>query len=152
MGNLQTMDTIRLAVCRNDCWRCHYIYSWLKGITALRQPLSQLGRIIVTASDGEMLEVMIADADMSELYDWTPTNSAEVIAFANHVLGLTAQTATLTLTDDPAAVAPSFADDTGDAQTWEMGTAITAITVPEADGDSGADLRRRGQLASGHRL
>ena len=94
------------------------------------------GRIIIEASDGETLEVMIANADMSEPYQWTPTNSAEVIVFANHILGLTDQNATLTLTDDPPVVnvAPSFADDTGDAQTWEMGTAIAAITVPEADG------------------
>ena len=39
------------------------------------------GRIIFEASDGEMLEVMIADADMSETYTWVPTNSAEVVAF-----------------------------------------------------------------------
>ena len=29
-----------------------------------------------------MLEVMIADADMTEPYQWIPANSAEVIAFA----------------------------------------------------------------------
>ena len=52
------------------------------------------------ASDGEVLEVMIANADMSEPYSWTPVNSAEVIAFANHVQALTDQTATLTLTDN----------------------------------------------------
>ena len=55
------------------------------------------GRIIFEASDGETLEVMIADADMSEPYNWTPANSAEVIVFANHVRGLTDKTATLTL-------------------------------------------------------
>ena len=59
------------------------------------------GRIIFAASDGEMLEVMIANADMAEPYSWRPTNFAEVIAFANHVRGLTDNNATLTLTDDP---------------------------------------------------
>ena len=37
-------------------------------------------------------------------YSWTPANSAEVIAFANHVRGLTDHDATLTLTDDPPAI------------------------------------------------
>ena len=57
------------------------------------------GLLTFEASDGEMLEVMIADADMSEPYTWTPTNSAEVVAFALHVKGLTDQDATLTLSD-----------------------------------------------------
>ena len=42
-------------------------------------------------------------------------------------------TTTITL-DDGAGEAPSFSDNTGDAQTWTVGTAITSITVPEADG------------------
>ena len=63
--------------------------------------------------------------------------------------GLTDQNATLTLTDDPPAVAPSFADDTGDAQTWEMGTAITAITVPEADGTPAPTYAVEGSLPAG---
>ena len=92
---------------------------------------------------------MIANADMTEVYNWTPTNSAEVITFANHVRGLTDQNATLTLTDDPPAVAPSFADDTGDAQTWEMGTAIAAITVPEADGTPEPTYAVEGVLPAG---
>ena len=58
------------------------------------------GRIIFEASDGETLEVTIADADMTETYAWTPTNSAEVVAFVQHVKGLTDQDATLTLTDE----------------------------------------------------
>ena len=57
------------------------------------------GRIIFEASDGEILEVMIADADMSEAYTWVPTNSAEVVAFVLHVKGLTDQDATLTLSE-----------------------------------------------------
>ena len=109
------------------------------------------GRIIFTASDDETLEVMIADADMTEPYQWVPTNSAEVIAFANHVRGLSDQTATLTLTDDPPVVnvAPSFSDDTGDAQTWEMGTAITDITVPTADGTPAPTYAVEGSLPAG---
>ena len=107
------------------------------------------GRIIFEASDGEILEVMIANADMTEPYNWVPSNSVEVIAFANHVRGLSDTDATLTLTDDDPAVAPSFADDTGDAQTWEMGTAITAITVPEADGTPEPTYAVEGVLPAG---
>ena len=107
------------------------------------------GRIIFEASDGEMLEVMIANATMTEEYLWYPANSAEIIAFGIHVLGLTDKNATLTLTDDDPAVAPSFADDTGDAQTWEMGTAITAITVPEADGTPEPTYAVEGVLPAG---
>ena len=47
------------------------------------------GRFIFEASDGEVLEIMIANADMTDPYKWTPVNSDEVIAFANHVRGLT---------------------------------------------------------------
>ena len=57
------------------------------------------GRIIYTASDGELLEVTLANADMTEPYFWLPTNSAEVIAFADHIQGLTDQDATLTLSE-----------------------------------------------------
>ena len=42
---------------------------------------------------------MIANADMTETYAWTPTNSAEVVAFVAHVKGLTDQDATLTLSE-----------------------------------------------------
>ena len=57
------------------------------------------GRIIYTASDGELLEVTIANADMTEPYFWLPTNSAEVIAFADHIQGLADREATLTLSE-----------------------------------------------------
>ena len=88
------------------------------------------GRIIFAASDGELLEVMIANADMTEEYFWEPTNSTEVIAFANHVRTLTDQNATLTLTDDPPTFAPSFTDNTGDSQSWTVGTANHAHYRP----------------------
>ena len=101
------------------------------------------------ASDGETLEVTIGNADMTEPYGWVPSNSAEVITFANHVRGLADQDATLTLTDDDPAVAPSFADDTGDAQTWTQNVAITAITVPEADGTPSPTYAVEGVLPAG---
>ena len=75
-------------------------------MTDLLPAFEATGRIIFEASDGETLEV-IANADMTEPYQWVPTNSAEVIAFANHVRGLTDHNATLTLTDDPPGPPPA---------------------------------------------
>ena len=46
------------------------------------------GRIIIEASDGEMLELVGTGSDVTEPYTWTPTNSAEVIAFVTHIRGL----------------------------------------------------------------
>ena len=40
--------------------------------------------------------------------------------------------------------APVFADDTGDAQTWTVNEAITAITVPEATGNPAATYTASG--------
>ena len=109
------------------------------------------GRIIFEASDSELLVVQIANVDMDEPYVWVPANSSEVVSFYTHIAGLTDRNATLTLTDDPPVVnvAPSFANDTGDAQTWEMGTAITAITVPEADGTPAPTYAVEGVLPAG---
>ena len=44
------------------------------------------------------------------------------------------ETDNVTVTVSAALTIPSFADDTGDAQTWTVGTAIAAITVPTASG------------------
>ena len=108
------------------------------------------GRIIFEASDGETLEVMIANADMAEPYQWTPTNSAEVIAFADHVIGLVDRDATLTLTDEPPPdTAPVFADDTGSAQAWTQNTAITSIAVPAASGTPAPSYAAVGSLPAG---
>ena len=109
------------------------------------------GRIIIEASDGETLEIVGTGSDVTEPYTWTPTNSAEVIAFANHVLALSDQTATLTLTDDPAAgnTAPSFTNDTGTAQSWAQDVAINAVTVPEADGTPTPTYAVQGSLPAG---
>ena len=56
------------------------------------------GLITFESSDGETLEVMIADADTSEPYTWIPSNSQEVIDFATHVSQLNNRSGTLTLT------------------------------------------------------
>ena len=114
------------------------------------------GRIILEASDGEMLEVMIADADMTEPYEWVPVNSDEVIAFAGHIRTLSNTNITLTLTDDIVdilyevrvrAVATGFtAGEWSDIETVVLDeTAISALERPtglsltEASGDITAD-------------
>ena len=46
-------------------------------------------------------------------------------------------------------IAPAFADDTGSAQRWTQGTAITAITVPAATGDPAPTYAATGRLPAG---
>ena len=45
--------------------------------------------------------------------------------------------------------APSFADDTGDAQTWTIGGAITPLTVPAAAGNPTPTYATVGTLPGG---
>ena len=110
-GSEQTLDILRL---------------WYEGTAAGQVQIFLLGdnerfttafeatgRFILTASDGETLEVIGVGGDMSEPYQWRPTNSDEIIAFASHVVGLTDRNATLTLTDDP--VSPTTIDHAVDA-------------------------------------
>ena len=54
-----------------------------------------------------------------------------------------------TSTLDHAAIVPNFADDTGDAQAWTVGTAITGITVPAATGDPTPTYAAVGTLPTG---
>ena len=139
-GDLQTMEFVRLFNADGE----GFLIGVLAGMVNLSlvgnndrftPEFEATGRIIIAASDDETLEVMIANEIMSEPYNWSPTNSSEVIAFANHVRGLTDHNVTLTLTDDPATDSPVFADDTGDAQSWSQNVAITSITVPVAFGN-----------------
>ena len=96
---------------------------------------------------------MIADADISEPYSWVPANSLEVVAFVNHIRTLADQTGTLTLSDEgetvPATVAPSFADDTGDAISGTVGAAISTVQVPAASGNPTPTYAVVGSLPAG---
>ena len=145
-GGTQTLDLVTVAYTNG---RVHLRI--LQADSDFTDSFEATGRIIFEATDGETLEVMIANADMSEPYSWLPTNSAQVIAFANHIrnLDFADRNPTLTLTDDPATVAPSFADDTGDAQDWTQGTAITPITVPAATGAPTPTYAAVGTLPAG---
>ena len=81
------------------------------------------GTIIFEASDGETLEVMIADADMSEPYMWVPLASVlEVVAFVNHIRTLVDQTGTLTLRGEGTGVTDHVAN---------AGDASFAFAIPE---------------------
>ena len=93
------------------------------------------GTIIFEASDGETLEVMIADADMSEPYMWVPLASVlEVVAFVNHIRTLTDQTATLTLRGEGVAVT-DHAVNAGDAS-WAFAVSEPTVThVPVVTDD-----------------
>ena len=59
-------------------------------------------------------------------------------------------TVMVTITDDdPPATAPSWADDTGNAQTWTQNTAITSFTVPAASGSPTPTYAVVGSLPAG---
>ena len=107
------------------------------------------GHIVIAASDGETLTMMIANADITEPYNWIPDNVAEINTFITHVRGLADGNATLTLTDDLVNVAPSFTDDTGDDSAWIVGIAITDISVPEAIGTPTPTYAVVGNLPNG---
>ena len=70
--------------------------------------------------------------------------------FRTQVEGLVNQSLTLVFNDNPpVAVAPSFADDTGDAQTWTENVAIAPVTVPAADGTPTPTYAAVGTLPAG---
>ena len=108
------------------------------------------GTIIFEASDGETLIVQIADADMTEIYQWTPTNSAEVVAFVLHVKTLADQSATLTLRGEGAEPGPvDHVVNAGDASfafTVSEPT-ITKTSNHAVDAGDASALRVRGQRA-----
>ena len=115
------------------------IYNVASGGTfASGEDLSSLfetnGSVTITVGS-RTLTVALGGADMRDVYLWTPANSDEVIAFYNAVFALPGnQAATLTLRDF-VPVAPSFDDDTGDAISGNVGTAIANIVVPAANGN-----------------
>ena len=57
---------------------------------------------------------------------------------------------TVTYSTTAALVAPAFADDTGDAQSWTVGTAITPVMVPDLFGQSTPDILCCGCPAGRH--
>ena len=105
------------------------------------------GTIRIVASNGSEVTVL-GILDATEPYIWEPSNAADVRSFANTVRGLTNRSLVLTFNDN-ANVAPSFADDTGDAQSWTQNTAIASITVPEATGTPGPTYAVVGSLPAG---
>ena len=109
----------------------------------LRASFEATGVIILQA--GERTLRVTGFGDATEPYSWTPSNSDEVIAFHNDYNN---EDISITFDDDPAA-APSFDDDTGSAQSWTVGTAITAITVPAADGTPTPTYAAVGALPAG---
>ena len=90
------------------------------------------GTITLQASDGESFSFSI-ESDFSDPY--TDNHPSGATAFGSHLwfLGVGQRGLTLTFNDN-ATVAPAFADDTGDAQTWTQNTAIASITIPAATG------------------
>ena len=96
------------------------------------------GRIIFEASDGELLEVTIGDADISEPYSWVPSNSLEVVAFVLHIKSLADQDATLTLRSDtevPQSTVEIGSVDFPLTLSWSV-SSIMVVTIPSVEIDS----------------
>ena len=106
------------------------------------------GSILFEALDGSSVTV-IGITDTSDPYLWLADNAAAVTVFTENLILLADRSLTVTFNDNQGDVAPSFADDTGDAQTWETGTAITAITVPAATGTPTPTYAAEGNLPAG---
>ena len=109
---------------------------------------------ITVAAGSESYTFNIADADnvdTAEPYIWNAASRPGMLAFITAFIALDAatQAAAIVTLNDGAGVAPSFTDNTGDAQTWTVGTAITSITVPEADGDPTPTYSVVGTLPAG---
>ena len=107
---------------------------YLSGVNArFTADFEATGTFTFTASDGETLEVQIADASMTEPYLWTPTNGVDVIAFANHVISLTDHDATLTLTSGGPPATQDHAVDGGNLS-WGFTIPQATVTVMRAAG------------------
>ena len=70
------------------------------------------GTITFTASDGDKVSVT-GISDSIEPYLWTPTNSSDVAAFAEHVAGLADRSLTVTFDDNQAVEVPAISVDLG---------------------------------------
>ena len=105
------------------------------------------GAIIMVASNGASVTVT-GIGDATEPYGWVPSNQPSLNTFADTLNGLSNRSLAITFNDN-ADFAPSFTDDTGDAQAWTQNTAITNITVPEADGSPAPTYAVVGSLPSG---
>ena len=107
------------------------------------------GSVSITAA-GMTATWSMAGADIQEPYSVPGGNSEDWSALyaALNGLGNNSTAGTLTLRDF-VPVAPNFADDTGDAITGTVGTAIAAVTVPEATGIPAPTYAVVGDLPAG---
>ena len=92
--------------------------------------MEQNGTITCVASDGETL-VVTGINDSTDPYGWTPSNSAEVIAFANHIIGLSAGQRSLIVTFDDAS--DSFLATVLSTYTLDVGTVPTGVDKQGSD-------------------
>ena len=99
-GQTQELQNIQIDYAGSDAGRVNFNISGSSN--RFRADFEAGGRFIFVASDGATLELVGTGGDMTEPYSWTPTNSAETIAWANQVRSLSDNSITLTLTDESA--------------------------------------------------
>ena len=118
--------------------------------------MENFGTLEFVASNGDSL-TLTGIVDATEPYQWTPTNSAEVMAFAEILVGLTDRSLTVTLNDNVATTPPlalSDFDDIGlEVETAALleasapGTSINNFYADSSRGGSGVPIE--GELGVG---
>ena len=114
------------------------LHDMLTGLSSSAGPdftmqMETSGTITMVASDSSSVAVT-GISDATEPYEWTPTNSTEVAAFATTLASLTDRTLTVTFSDN-AETAP--ATPSAPTLTVNSQTQITAVGVaPDDGGDS----------------
>ena len=106
------------------------------------------GQFVASINDLS-ITINMAGNDFSEPYAFTPSNSAEVTAFVTAVQALSSITSASIILRDFIPAIPNFIDDTGDPISGTVGTAISAITVPEATGSPKPTYAVVGSLPAG---
>ena len=102
---------------------------------------------VTVESGGRTLIIQFPLPDLTEQYEWVLTGNDDPIkVFADAYISGDDVVVTF---DDNAAIAPAFADSTGDDQTWTAGTAIPDLTVPEPTGSPTPTLAVVGSLPAG---
>ena len=113
----------------------------IEGDTGELLPLVEAAAGLITLHAAGLSDVVVdgpthpsgTTTDGSEPYEWLPSNASEIGDFFSGLTDETVLTTTIAV-----AVAPSWTDDTGDAQAWTAGTAIAPVVVPAVDAGSPA--------------
>ena len=110
---------------------------------------SDLAIYIQTASEVQIAPMITFTAQSPGGGNWVNIDTPDAMDTLLASIGLGDRFIFVLARPTPAAVSPSFTDDTGDAQDWVQNTAITPITVPAAAGTPTPTYAVVGSLPAG---